>query len=248
MLVILFFAAVATLIIAVGTIACVVAVVGGLWGGGMMLLFRASRPFAWAVGLPLVLGGIGAGTCSWGLGWAASQQWHAQPPSLLIFWLMGYGVGGVIGVLLGGQIGFSLLAWSLCRGEGWSMLVRLWVLPNTLLGLASAPVVVLQGGRIAMVDGVIEITGGVVSRVLHGPLPCIGSASAITLGHVVWGIDQAALDRTRAHERVHVAQYERWGPLFLPAYLLSSLMAWQAGRDPYRDNRFERQAYTLTPS
>jgi hypothetical protein len=68
----------------------------------------------------------------------------------------------------------------------------------------------------------------------------------MTLGHVVWGVDPAALDRTRAHERIHVAQYERWGPLFLPAYALSSLMAWSRGQDPYRDNRFERQAFKLT--
>ena len=54
-----------------------------------------------------------------------------------------------------------------------------------------------------------------LGRLAQGP-------HALTLGHVVLGVSQAALDDTRAHERVHVAQYERWGPLFLPAYLAAS--------------------------
>ncbi|MDO8964417.1 MAG: hypothetical protein Q7W30_08015 [Coriobacteriia bacterium] len=45
------------------------------------------------------------------------------------------------------------------------------------------------------------------------------------------------------HEHVHVRQYERWGPFFLPAYAISSLVQLARGGDPYRDNRFERQAY-----
>ena len=43
-------------------------------------------------------------------------------------------------------------------------------------------------------------------------------------------------------------QYERWGPFFLPAYLLSSLVALLLGRDPYLDNRFEREAFRDEPS
>jgi hypothetical protein len=50
----------------------------------------------------------------------------------------------------------------------------------------------------------------------------------------------------RAHEQVHVRQYERWGPLFVPAYLLSSLVELLRGRRPYRDNWFEREAYGKT--
>ncbi len=67
--------------------------------------------------------------------------------------------------------------------------------------------------------------------------------AAITFGHVVLGLDRAILDRVREHEQVHVRQYERWGPLFVPAYLLSSLVQLMHGRDPYRDNVFEREAY-----
>ena len=65
----------------------------------------------------------------------------------------------------------------------------------------------------------------------------------MTLGHVVLGLDRAAHRRTRRHERVHVRQCERWGPLFLPAYLLASAYLWLKGRSAYYDNPFEREAY-----
>lgn len=66
--------------------------------------------------------------------------------------------------------------------------------------------------------------------------------SAITLGHVVLAHTHACHAIVRAHERVHVAQYERWGLLFFVLYAGSS--AWQllCGRRPYIDNHFERQA------
>jgi hypothetical protein len=60
---------------------------------------------------------------------------------------------------------------------------------------------------------------------------------------VVLGTDRATLDAAREHERVHVRQYEQWGPLFLPAYFASSLWQLARGRRCYRDNWFERQAY-----
>ena len=65
----------------------------------------------------------------------------------------------------------------------------------------------------------------------------------MTLGHVVLGRDLHCLESTRAHERIHVRQVERWGPLFLPAYALASLMAFSRGGHPYHDNVFEREAY-----
>jgi hypothetical protein len=64
----------------------------------------------------------------------------------------------------------------------------------------------------------------------------------MTLGHVVVGRDAPALHRTRAHERAHVRQAECWGPFFLPAYLVSSLVVSLRGGHYYRDNRFERDA------
>jgi hypothetical protein len=42
---------------------------------------------------------------------------------------------------------------------------------------------------------------------------------------------------------VHVAQYERWGALFLVLYPASSAIQWLCGRDPYYDNPFEREAF-----
>ena len=52
----------------------------------------------------------------------------------------------------------------------------------------------------------------------------------------------SALAWSRTHERVHVAQYERWGPFFLPAYVAASLWAFARGGDFYLDNVFERAA------
>ena len=44
-------------------------------------------------------------------------------------------------------------------------------------------------------------------------------------------------------------QCERWGPLFIPAYLLASLWILfnPRGRNPYFDNPFEREAYNKAP-
>lgn len=91
-------------------------------------------------------------------------------------------------------------------------------------------------------EGALEFGGGAVER-LARPLPAPIAFSAITMGHVILGLDAAILDSVRAHEQVHVRQYERWGLLFGPAYLLSSLVQLLRGRRPYLDNVFERQAY-----
>ena len=64
----------------------------------------------------------------------------------------------------------------------------------------------------------------------------------MTLGHVVIARDARALELTRAHERVHVRQYESWGPLFVPAYLLAGVFAVLGGGHRYFDNLFEREA------
>lgn len=64
---------------------------------------------------------------------------------------------------------------------------------------------------------------------------------AMALGHVVL-MTPLASEETLAHELVHVRQAERWGPLFLPAYLLAMLAARIVGDDPYWDNPFEREA------
>ncbi len=122
------------------------------------------------------------------------------------------------------------------------ILKLLWALPTTCVGLLFVPLALVSRGKLQLVNGVLEIHGGAVRWSLLNCVPLEGGASAMTLGHVVIGLDPAALDRTRAHERVHVRQAERWGPLFIPAYLLAA--AWQRlrGRDSYHDNPFERQA------
>ena len=119
----------------------------------------------------------------------------------------------------------------------------LWAGPTTLLGLVLA-FVLLRRGHAALIDGVIEAHSPLLRWALTHLIPLAGGADAITLGHVVLGKNAQALDATRVHERVHVRQDQVWGPLFVPAYLFAGLCALARGRDPYFDNRFERQALT----
>jgi hypothetical protein len=127
-----------------------------------------------------------------------------------------------------------------------SVVKWLWALPASLLGLLAATLGLASGGRVQFVDGVLEAYGGFVSWFLQRGMPWMSSgAAAMTLGHVVLGCDRESLDRTRTHERVHVRQYERWGPLFLPMYLGYSLLLWLQRRDPYMDNPFEVEAYRV---
>lgn len=118
----------------------------------------------------------------------------------------------------------------------------IWALPNTILGLVLTMAAVSSGGRAAVVNGVVEAHGGVAAFMLRRLVPIPGGASAMTLGHVVVGRDQGSIERTRPHERVHVRQYEAWGPFFLPAYLVATLIAASRGRHYYLDNHFEREA------
>lgn len=111
-----------------------------------------------------------------------------------------------------------------------------WAAPTSAVGLLAAAALALRGGRAHWRDGVLEVAP---RRALSWP------CGAITLGHVVLASSHGQLEATRAHERVHVAQAERWGPAFIPAYLLAS--AWMAltGRRAYWDNPFEVQARRL---
>ncbi|MGQ9649544.1 MAG: hypothetical protein ACUVXJ_05510 [Phycisphaerae bacterium] len=118
-----------------------------------------------------------------------------------------------------------------------------WASPASLLGLLFIPLALVSGGSFCIVDGVVEVHGGIVTRLLRLGLPWVRPIMALTLGHVVLGCDAVCLSYTRAHERVHVRQYERWGPLLIPLYLGASLVVLAAGRDPYRGNPFEREAF-----
>jgi hypothetical protein len=114
----------------------------------------------------------------------------------------------------------------------------------TLLGVVLVAAGVLTGGRAAIVSGAIEAHGGVIRRGLRLVPVGGGGAGALTLGHVVLGTDAEALERSRRHERVHVAQYEQWGPLFPCAYAAASLSALLRDGNAYRGNRFEKEART----
>ena len=115
-----------------------------------------------------------------------------------------------------------------------------WALPWTLFGLSIGLVGLLSGGAGRCRWPTLEFhSGGVRWFLEHFP----AEPMAMTLGHVILGRTEAALDISREHELVHVRQFERWGPLMIPAYLGCSLVLRIAGKDPYRDNPFEREAY-----
>lgn len=115
-----------------------------------------------------------------------------------------------------------------------------WAAPCTGIGLAIALPLLLTGARMQRVRGVCEVAllPGEGANRLTRVLPL----SAITFGHVVIGACEAELSRLRAHEHMHVRQYERWGALFFAAYGMSSLAQLLRGRSAYWHNHFEIQA------
>jgi hypothetical protein len=122
-------------------------------------------------------------------------------------------------------------------------LVYVWTLPTTAVGLVATALTLLTGGHARWHSGVLEVYGGFASFLLRRLVPLPGGATAMTLGHVVIARDPEAHTNTRAHERIHVRQCERWGPFFIPAYLGASLVLKLRGKDAYMDNPFEREAY-----
>ncbi len=120
----------------------------------------------------------------------------------------------------------------------------LWTSPNTFLGLMIGLANLAFGGNVRFRVGAVECYGGGVRRMLRS-LPTGPNTAGMTLGHVILGQTAEGLERVSNHERVHVAQYCRWGPFFLPAYALSSVWAWLHGKDPYRGNVFEVEAYRV---
>jgi hypothetical protein len=122
----------------------------------------------------------------------------------------------------------------------WHTALVLWAGPWTLVGLIIGLFGVATGGKARRGIGTIEFHGGLVRRLLQAipqhPL-------AMTLGHTVLALDEISLDVSRDHELVHVRQYERWGPLFVPAYFACWFVLALRGQDGYWDNPFEREAY-----
>jgi len=117
------------------------------------------------------------------------------------------------------------------------LLRHLWPLPWTAAGLLLAAAAVACGARLRWRAGALECHGGALGRLAgRGPF------AAITLGHVILAVSPAEAQRLGAHERAHVRQYERWGPLFVPAYLAAGAWQWLHGRRAHADNPFERSA------
>ena len=123
----------------------------------------------------------------------------------------------------------------------------LWAAPCSLLGAVLATPVLLAGGSAKRVGRAIEISyyptmcpAGTVLR--HLPF------SAITLGHIIIAISGDEMARLRAHEHVHVRQYERLGLFFLLAYPASSLAAALRGQCPHKHNRYEIQGISEAAS
>lgn len=122
-----------------------------------------------------------------------------------------------------------------------SLLKHLWAAPCSAVGLAVAAIPLSLGGRARVSAGALEVT------YRERPDDCGRLASrlrfrAIVFGHVILAVTREELQHIGPHERVHVEQYEHWGPFFFVAYGLSSLWQLVRGRSPYWHNHFEIQA------
>lgn len=109
-----------------------------------------------------------------------------------------------------------------------SPLAYLWAAPWTIVGLALAAFF----SRRRVVAGVLVCEGAEWPRRLGWRY------SAITFGHVILCVVDASPELLE-HEMVHVRQYERWGPLFIPAYAVAALWARLRGGSAYLNNTFE---------
>jgi hypothetical protein len=68
-----------------------------------------------------------------------------------------------------------------------------WASPNTLLGLLAGLAVLALGGRVRVVRGVAEFSGGLLASWVAGAV----RFNAITFGHVILGVSEAALTAAR---------------------------------------------------
>ncbi len=117
----------------------------------------------------------------------------------------------------------------------------LWASPCSAIGIVLAGIALALGGRAKWSAGALEVTyrhSLASCGNLAGRLPFRG----IVFGHVILAVTGEELRTIGPHERVHVEQYERWGPLFFLAYGASSLWQLINGRSAYWHNYFEVQA------
>jgi hypothetical protein len=128
----------------------------------------------------------------------------------------------------------------------WLKLLRLlWALPCSIVGLLLAAIPLAAGGTARWSAGALEVTYR-SSKAHCGKLARALPFRGIVFGHVILAVTRDELAVIGPHERVHVAQYERWGPAFLLAYGASSLWQLACGRNPYWHNHFEVQARALS--
>ncbi len=121
-----------------------------------------------------------------------------------------------------------------------------WASPYSLVGLMIGCVGMAAGGKGRLRDGAIEFYDGTTAQFVRR-LPPGPTTAGFTLGHVILGQTGEGLERVGKHERIHIRQYERWGPAMGPAYLGASAWLWARGRDAYRENPFEVEAYREAP-
>jgi len=117
----------------------------------------------------------------------------------------------------------------------------LWAAPYSAVGLVVAAVPLAFGGTAKWSAGALEVAYR-QSLVQCGKLASRLPFRAIVFGHVILAVTREELVHLGPHERIHVDQYEHWGPVFLAAYGVSSLVQIFRGRSPYWHNYFEVQA------
>lgn len=124
----------------------------------------------------------------------------------------------------------------------WRKLAKLlWASPCSAIGLTLALLPLLAGGKARWSLGALEVTyreNLADCSVRMRALPFRG----IVFGHVILAVTKEELRTIGPHERVHVEQYELWGPFFFLAYGASSLWQLLHGRSAYWSNHFEIQA------
>lgn len=113
----------------------------------------------------------------------------------------------------------------------------LWALPNTVLALVLWLLSSL-GSNVNRRAGALLV---VVPRGLLAWFFRRSGMAGLTLGSVVFLADaeHAADPRFLAHELAHVRQQWVFGPLFVPLYLLASVVPGITGRGWHRGNPFE---------
>jgi hypothetical protein len=117
----------------------------------------------------------------------------------------------------------------------------LWAAPCSLIGAVFAILALAFGGSCRRVGCTVEVA----LRVRQSQVPTLPARwpfGAITFGHVILGQSHEFLASVRAHELIHVRQYEAFGPFFLLAYPAASAWALLHGHCPYAGNYFEQQA------